>query len=296
MVPSLLRSKKAKKSCSRCTHRGTESQDGDFVLIWRKAKDPSEKKTQPEDEKKKVWKNYAETERPKTPKLADRASANLKSKSRSLSLSLSPPPFLRLKSQTLAVAVDERSTRSRREEEEEKLLLVVVVLRHEQLPRLRGHRPRQALGNPPLRLPLLVFPVFPAPPDPLGLGADGWDFWFVFGVFFFWVRWSGRRCTRGGRRRASSTSPSRASTSRSGPRSSMRWARRRRLPALSSVVAGRHAPPRFWVGIFWIGGLGSWRAWLIWSVKWSLEWFDLRVPMDFPEANRDMISKIDLIV
>lgn len=185
MVPSLLRSKKAKKSCSRCTHRGTESQDGDFVLIWRKAKDPSEKKTQPEDEKKKVWKNYAETERPKTPKLADRASANLKSKSRSLSLSLSPPPFLRLKSQTLAVAVDERSTRSRREEEEEKLLLVVVVLRHEQLPRLRGHRPRQALGNPPLRLPLLVFPVFPAPPDPLGLGADGWDFWFVFGVFFF---------------------------------------------------------------------------------------------------------------
>lgn len=120
------------------------------------------------------------------------------------------------------------------------------------------------------------------------------DLFLVF--FFFWVRWSGRRCTRGGRRRASSTSPSRASTSRSGPRSSMRWARRRRLPALSSVVAGRHAPPRFWVGIFWIGGLGSWRAWLIWSVKWSLEWFDLRVPMDFPEANRDMISKIDLIV
>lgn len=64
------------------------------------------------------------------------------------------------------------------------LVVVVVVLRHEQLPRLRGHRPRQALGNPPLRLPLLVFPVFPAPRIRLDWVQMG-EISDLFLVFFF---------------------------------------------------------------------------------------------------------------
>lgn len=78
-----------------------------FVLIWRKAKDPSKKKHNPKT-KKKSLKKLRRNGTPQNSKTS-RSSANLKSKSRSLSLSL--PPFLRLKSQTLAVAVDERSTR-----------------------------------------------------------------------------------------------------------------------------------------------------------------------------------------
>ena len=107
-----------------------------------------------------------------SPAEAERPS-HLKSKPRSVtpSLSLLSPPlrsaphfvrFSGLRSQALNLAGDLG---------EEPLplpilrqLLLLLLLRHEQLPRLRGHRPRQALGNPPP--PTSSASVGFAPPTP----------------------------------------------------------------------------------------------------------------------------------
>ena len=75
---------------------------------------------------------------PKSQKLAERAAVSIQNPAHSLARFDRFAPRISNPSQTSPAARGEP-----------RLRLLRRLLRHEQLPRLRGHRPRQALGNPP---------------------------------------------------------------------------------------------------------------------------------------------------
>ena len=86
------------------------------------------------------------SQKPKT----SRESGRLNSKSRPLPFSLAPPsPLPPRFFHRFAPRISNPSQTSPAARGEPRLRLLRRLLRHEQLPRLRGHRPRQALGNPP---------------------------------------------------------------------------------------------------------------------------------------------------
>ena len=82
------------------------------------------------------------------PKLAERAAVSIENPAHSLARSPIPsssPRFFH----RFAPRISNPSQTSPAARGEPRLRLLRLLLRHEQLPRLRGHRPRQALGNPP---------------------------------------------------------------------------------------------------------------------------------------------------